>query len=76
MKLSILAAISLLMHLSSAFDIRDFGAIADEDSLAAEQMNSQALMDAIVAANFTESDRIVTVPNMTFHSMPVWASGV
>ena len=36
-------------------------------------------MDAIVAANYTEtvSERVVRVPdNMTFNTMPVWAAGI
>lgn len=57
------------------FDIRDFGAIADDDSLGAEEINASAIMDAFVAANFTTAieDREVYIPaNMTFHSFPVY----
>ncbi len=57
------------------FDIRDFGAIADDDSLGAEESNASAIMDAFVAANYTLAveDREVYIPaNMTFHSFPVF----
>ena len=75
-KMHLLSVISLLLSLSMAFDIRDFGAVADDDSLSAEQINGQAIMDAIVAANYTDTDRTVFVPNMTFHCMPVWATHI
>ena len=69
----------LLSSWTLAFDIRDFGAVANDTSLGAEQKNSQALMDAIVAANTTNttSERIVLIPaNQTFNTMPVWASNI
>ena len=55
------------------FDIRDYGAIANDDSLNAEQTNAAAFEKAILAANSTmDSDRIAYVPsNLTFHMMPV-----
>lgn len=60
------------------FDIRNFGAIPDDDSLAAEWANSAAIMQAFVAANYTSSEeREIYIPeNMTFHSMPVSAARV
>ena len=69
----------LISSLTSAFDIRDFGAVANDTSHYAEQTNAQALMDAIVAANITESqsERVVLVPaDFTFYTMPVWADNI
>ena len=66
----------LLNTVSGRFDIRDFGAIPNDDSLAAEEINSAAIMQAIVAANYTSVDeREVYIPsNLTFSSMPVYAN--
>ena len=77
--LSIATFLLILSSLTSAFDIRDFGAVANDTSLGAEQKNAQALMDAIVAANTTTTvdERVVLVPaNLTFNTMPVWAANV
>ena len=72
-------AVLLASSLTSAFDIRDFGAIAEDDSLFTEQLNAAAFMDAIVAANATAevSERVVHVPyNYTFYTMPIWAANI
>ena len=56
-------------------NILDFGAIPDDDSLKAEQVNAQAFMDALVAANYTTdgTEREVLVPSgHTFGMMAVW----
>ena len=55
----------------------DFGAIPEDDSLRAERINSQAFMDAIVAANYTTdgSEREVLIPaGHNFNMLAVWAS--
>lgn len=68
----------LLTTVHAIHDIRDYGAISDDDSLHAERTNAQAVMDAIVAANYTEGlaegDREVLIPaNCTFNMMPAYA---
>ena len=68
---------SMLLCMSSAHDIRDFGAIANDDSLLTEQENARAFMETIVVANITDYDRTVVVPaNFTFHTMPIWAYNI
>ena len=60
---------------SARHDVRDYGAIAEIDSLEVEQANALAFMKALKAANETEipQGREVYVPaNMTFHMMPVY----
>ena len=74
---SILCAVLVLLlqlALARVHDIRDFGAIHDDDSLIAEQVNAQAFMDALVAANYTTGPvREVLVPaNHTFGMLGVW----
>ena len=71
----LLCVASMLFCMSNAHDIRDFGALANDTSLNAEQTNAVALMDAIVAANTTTDDRTVVIPaNFTFSTMPVWGN--
>ena len=71
----LLSAVSLLLPLAFAHNIVDFGALADNDLLYAEQHNANAFNEALVAANFTADDRVVYVPaNMTFHTMPIYAN--
>ena len=57
----------------AAFDIRDYGAIADETKVQTEMINSEAFMDAIAAANITttEERRVVVPENFTFSCMPI-----
>lgn len=53
-------------------NILNFGAIPDSDTMAAEQTNAQAFMDALVAANYT-TDREVLVPaGHNFNMFAVW----
>ena len=75
----VVVALLIVSSLTRAFDIRDFGAVANDTSHYAEQTNAQALMDAIVAANTTSAltDRVVLVPaDLTFYTMPVWAANI
>jgi len=70
--LSVLAASA-----SGRLDIRDFGAVADDDSLAVEQANAlafNATFEAVKNAD-PDGDREVYVPaGMTFNIMPIWFS--
>ena len=55
-------------------DIRDYGALPDDDSFKAEEFNQAALSNALYAANATEGldNREVYIPaNMTFHMLPM-----
>ena len=74
-----IAAALFVTNVDALHDIRDYGALTDDDSLNAERVNAQAFMDAIVAANMTmgtaaEGDREVLIPaNCTFNMMPAYA---
>ena len=71
--------ICLLSSLVQArFDIRDFGAIANDDSLGAEEANAAAIMDALTAARFSSEEQAeVYIPeNMTFNSFPIYAEKI
>ena len=75
------SALTLILFLAvtslAAHDIRDYGALADDDSLEAERKNQQAFTTAIIQANYTEAeaDREVIVPaGFTFHMLSVKAS--
>ena len=57
----------------AAFDIRDYGAIADDTTVQTEMVNAEAFADAIAAANATttEERRVVVPENYTFSCMPI-----
>jgi len=58
-------------------DIRDYGAIANDESYNAELVNQEAFKRALVAANSTseKEDREVYVPTgLSFNLMPVWGN--
>ena len=57
----------------AAFDIRDYGAIADETKVQSEMINAEAFADAIAAANatMTEERRVIVPENYTFSCMPI-----
>ena len=78
-KMTILLSALMATSAFARLDIRDFGAIPNDDSLHAERANAQAFMEAITAANYTDiaEDKEVYLPeDMTFHSMPVYAEYV
>ena len=53
------------------FDIEKFGAVANSDELKSQFENQKAIMEAIRAANNSQSERIVKILAKTFYSMPV-----
>lgn len=72
---SLLVILGLLSMVRARHDVRDYGAMPEDDSLEAEQANSLAFMRALNAANKTVNpyEREVYVPaDLTFHMMPVW----
>lgn len=69
---------TLLCHTASAWhSVVDFGAISDNEELWAEQTNANAFNEAILAANYTQDDRVVYVPSgSVFYTMPIYAEYV
>ena len=67
-----LVALSLLLALSlSLFDITHFGAVPNSDSVPDQFKNQQAILRALHAANSSESDRAIRIPNHKYYSMPI-----
>ena len=67
------------MQTRARHDIRDYGAVPNDESFKAEMLNQAAFEIAIEAANATESmsDREVYVPgNMTFNMFPIDSSNL
>lgn len=76
---SLLSLTLVVASASGRLDIRDFGAVADDDSLAVEQANAlafNATFQAVYNAD-PDGDREVYVPaGMTFNIMPIWFSDI
>jgi len=51
----LVACLLLATKVSARHDIRDYGAMPDDDSYKAEKANAEAFMSAVVAANSTEN---------------------
>eukprot|EP00455_Lapot_gusevi_P054830 TRINITY_DN885_c0_g1_i1.p1 TRINITY_DN885_c0_g1~~TRINITY_DN885_c0_g1_i1.p1 ORF type:complete len:433 (+),score=162.00 TRINITY_DN885_c0_g1_i1:85-1383(+) len=61
MKLLILL-FAVLLHFVTPHSIVDFGAIPNDDSVAASETNTRALVNALLAANASSSDRTALIP--------------
>lgn len=75
--ISIFIWLSLLLITSPRQNIMDYGAVANEDSLRAQQANQKAIMQAIAKANSSESigdQRVILIPNSKFYSLPFFIS--
>ena len=70
---SIISLFFVCQLAQAAFDIRDYGAIADETKVQTEIINSEAFMDAIAAANATSTEerRVIVPEGLTFSCMPI-----
>ena len=73
MKLETIWVQLALITASVAHNILDFGAIVDESTHSAELANSEAILNAILAADSDDNDDgLVEIPSgMTFSSLPV-----
>ena len=74
LRLLTLAACLQATLVAARFNILDFGAVSNDDSLKAEHANQHAIKKALEAANETDdsSQREVHVPtNMTFSCLPI-----
>lgn len=56
---------------SSVYDILDFGAIPHSDTVQDQQLNAKAILEAIKAANMSDGERVVRIPDKKFYSYPV-----
>ena len=75
--ITLVSASLLLSQAFAAYDIRDYGAVANDDSLHAEEKNTWAFLQALSAANSTdvEADREVLVPgDLTFNMLNLQAA--
>lgn len=53
------------------FDISDFGAVANSDIVNDQFKTQRAILSAIKAANSSQGERIVRIPNKKYYSMPI-----
>jgi hypothetical protein len=67
-----LIIITLLLTLSfSIYDILQFGAIPNSDTVTDQFKNQRAILNAIAAANSSKGERIIRIPSKTFYTMPI-----
>lgn len=69
--LKIISLAAMLVLATSVFDIMHFGAIPHSDTVPDQQTNSRAILAAIKAANASEGERVVVIPNKKFFSYPI-----
>jgi hypothetical protein len=69
--LKIITLVTLLVLSSAVFDIMHFGAIPHSDTVPSQQTNARAILSAIIAANASDGERVVVIPNKKFFSYPV-----
>jgi hypothetical protein len=53
------------------FDITNFGAVPNSDTISDQFLNQRAILSAISAANTSSGERIVRIPKHKFYSMPI-----
>ena len=61
----------VVLVVSCVYDIEQFGAVAHSDTVSDQFRNSKAILAAVQAANSSEGERIVRIPNSKFYSMPI-----
>jgi hypothetical protein len=69
--LKILLLTTLLVLGSSVYDILSFGAVPNSDTVHDQFINAEAILKAIQAANSSQGERVVRIPNKKFYSMPI-----
>lgn len=60
-----------LEPVSTIEDIVRHGAVRKVDTVAAQFANAQAIKSAVLAANSSQTDRAIKIPQGTFYSMPI-----
>lgn len=64
--------LALFVSLSlSVYDIMQFGAVPNSDTVVDQFKNQRAILDAIAAANTSNVERIIRIPSKTFYTMPI-----
>jgi hypothetical protein len=64
--------LSLLVFLSlSVYDIMQFGAVPNSDTVIDQFKNQKAILAAIAAANTSKGERAIRIPSKTFYTMPI-----
>jgi len=62
---------SLLVLCFSIYDILQFGAVPNSDTVSDQFRNQRAILNAIAAANSSKGERIIRIPSKTFYTMPI-----
>jgi hypothetical protein len=66
-----LLLLALLTLCTSIYDIMEFGAVANSDVVSDQFKTQRAILSAIAAANSSQGERIVRIPNKKFYTMPI-----
>lgn len=74
--LRLLLVVSLVVMGTAVFDVLDFGALPNSDAVVDQFINTKAILAAIHAANISEGERVVRIPNHKFYSMPIRVDNV
>lgn len=61
----------LIVSGSCIFDIDQYGAVANSDTVNDQFKTQQAILSAIRAANVSQGERIVRIPAKKYYSMPI-----
>lgn len=64
-------ALMLIAGISCVYDISNFGAVPNSDVLSDQFKNQRAILAAVSAANQSDSERCVRIPNKKYYSMPI-----
>ena len=71
MRAGLIVLATLIIVGASVEDILSYGAIPHSDTVRDQFINSEAILKAIKAANATQGERAVRIPNKKFFSMPI-----
>lgn len=64
--------ITLIFSLTyCVYDITQFGAIPNSDTVTDQFINQRAILAAISAANSSNGERVIKIPSKKFYSMPI-----